>query len=90
MVAREARLLHEHGLDAMAAIVAATAGAARLLDVDDLSGTVEPGARADLLLVDGDPLTDLERLGRPTMVVQGGRVVVDRTASWGVLGIAAP
>jgi len=88
MVAREVRLLHEHGLGAMAAIVAATAGAARLLGVDDVSGTVERGARADLLVIDGDPLADLERLGRPTMVIQGGRVVVDRTIASGVGDVA--
>jgi imidazolonepropionase-like amidohydrolase len=31
--------------------------------------------RADLLLVDGDPLADLARLAEPVMVVQGGRIV---------------
>lgn len=79
MVAREVRLLHEHGLDAMAAIRAATSGAARVLGVENVTGVIEPGARADLLVIDGDPLADLDRLGRPDMVVQDGKVVVERS-----------
>ena len=72
MVAREIRLLHEHGLGAMDAIKAATSAAARLLGIEDDTGSVTTGRRADLLLVDGDPLTALDRLTSPAMVVQGG------------------
>jgi imidazolonepropionase-like amidohydrolase len=75
MVWREIVLLHEHGLPAMAAIQAATIAAARLLGIDTETGTVEPGHLADLILVEGDPLTDLRRLEHPVLVVQGGRVV---------------
>jgi imidazolonepropionase-like amidohydrolase len=60
---------------------AATVDAAALLGEDDL-GTVTPGARADLLLLDGDPLADLAVLTSPgehlRAVVQGGRPVVGR------------
>ena len=72
MVAREIRLLHEHGLGAMDAIKAATSAAARLLGIEDDTGSVTTGRRADLLLVDGDPLTGLDRLASPAMVIQGG------------------
>jgi imidazolonepropionase-like amidohydrolase len=58
---------------------AATVDAAALLDQPDL-GRIERGARADLLLLDADPLHDLSVLTRPerhlTAVVQGGRTVV--------------
>ena len=58
---------------------AATVDAAALLDEPDL-GRIERGARADLLLLDADPLTDITVLTRPggtcTAVVQGGRTVV--------------
>jgi imidazolonepropionase-like amidohydrolase len=74
MVAREIRLLHEHGLGAMDAIHAGTSNAARLLGVDDETGSITLGRRADLLLVDGDPLSDLDRLASPAMVVQAGAV----------------
>jgi imidazolonepropionase-like amidohydrolase len=59
----------------MAAIAAATSVAARLLGLDDEIGIVEPGKRADLLLVEGDPLADLARLASPVSVMQGGRIV---------------
>jgi len=53
--------------------------AAALLDQSDL-GRIERGARADLLLLDADPLTDIAVLTRPDVhlqaVVQGGRTVV--------------
>jgi imidazolonepropionase-like amidohydrolase len=75
LVWREIALLRDHGATAMAAIRAATSSAARLLGVDDEVGTIEVGKRADLMLVDGDPLADLALLGRPRLVVQGGEVV---------------
>lgn len=57
---------------------AATVNAAALLGEDDL-GVVAPGARADLLLLDADPLADLAALTRPDKhlraVVQDGRTV---------------
>jgi imidazolonepropionase-like amidohydrolase len=72
MVAREIRLLHEHGLGAMDAIIAGTAGGARLLGLDADTGSIGVGKLADLVLVDGDPLADLRRLERPVMVLRAG------------------
>ena len=46
----------ECGLSPADTIVAATRNAAELLDLLDVTGTVEPGKAADLLVVDGDPL----------------------------------
>ena len=75
MVWREIVLLNDHGLSAMGAIQAATSRAATLLGLEAEIGTVEPGKRADLILVDGDPLQDLGRLERPRLVMQAGRLV---------------
>ena len=72
---REIALLHDHGASAMAAIRAATSTAARVLGIDADVGTIQVGKRADLVLVPGDPLADLIRLGRPRLVIQGGRQV---------------
>lgn len=78
MVAREVRLLAEHGASPMAAIRAATSGAARLLGADgDGTGSVIEGGAADLLLVEGDPLLDPRALERVVAVVQGGRLVTE-------------
>jgi len=49
------------GMKPEEALVATTSSAAELLGVDGELGTIEPGKRADLVLVDGDPL-DLRRL----------------------------
>lgn len=38
------------------------------------TGNLEPGYSADVLVVDGDPLSDLTAIGRPQFVVAGGRV----------------
>lgn len=62
-----------NGLDRDAAFDALTLGAARLFDVDDRIGSVERGKDADLLLLDGDPLTSG---GRVRYVVSAGRLVV--------------
>jgi imidazolonepropionase-like amidohydrolase len=42
---------------------------------------IEPGAPADLLVVDGDPLTDLGALERITMVIRGGTVAATASPS---------
>ena len=76
LVWREIALLVAHGMTALAAIAAATSGAARLLGVDAELGSIVAGKRADLVLVAGDPLTDLARLAAPRYVIQGGRLVV--------------
>jgi imidazolonepropionase-like amidohydrolase len=80
MVAREVRLIHEHGAAAMTAIRAATSIAARTLGLDSEIGTIEVGKRADLLLVDGDPLGDLRCLERVRAVIKAGEVVPLMTA----------
>jgi imidazolonepropionase-like amidohydrolase len=75
MVAREIRLIHEHGASTMTAIKGATSIAARTLGLDDVIGTVEVGKHADLLLVEGDPLADLRCLEGVRAVIKGGEVV---------------
>lgn len=75
---REIELLAEVGLSPLEAIHAATGRAAAACRLGGVIGTLEPGCAADLLVVAGDPLGDLAALRRPTLVMQGGRVVVDR------------
>ncbi|MFE2225868.1 amidohydrolase family protein [Streptomyces kronopolitis] len=50
----------------------ATVNAARALGLTD-TGTLRPGTRADLLVVDGDPLHELDALRRVRHVVANGR-----------------
>ena len=63
----------------LAVLRSATLVGARLLGLEDELGEVVPGARADLLVLDGDPLQHVEVLADPARhlraVVQDGRVV---------------
>jgi imidazolonepropionase-like amidohydrolase len=51
----ELELMRQGGMPAEQVLVAATRTSAELLGVADRLGTVEPGKRADLVLVEGDP-----------------------------------
>ena len=73
---REASFMVGNGMRPMDAIVAATRNGADLLGLGDRVGTVEPGKIADLVIVDGDPLADISRLGNAVCTIQGGRIVM--------------
>jgi imidazolonepropionase-like amidohydrolase len=57
--AEELQLMVELGMTPMQAIVAATGTAAACACLGHLTGTLQPGKRADVLAVDGDPLQDI-------------------------------
>src|SRR5438552_17215567 len=66
-----------------AAIVrAATVTAAQLVRMEGQIGVIAPGAFADLLVVNGNPLEDIGLLADPAahvkMVMKGGEVFVDK------------
>lgn len=67
-------------MGAEAAIASATSVNARILGVADELGTLKPGHRADLIAVDGDPLSAPDLLGDPSrvkVVVKDGQIVKD-------------
>jgi len=70
---RELQLLHESGLSPYEVIRAATVTPAMFLRKDHEFGTVTVGRRADLLLVERNPLQDLSTLRTPLGVVARGR-----------------
>jgi imidazolonepropionase-like amidohydrolase len=62
-------------------IRAATANAAELLGMAGEIGTLQVGAHADLIVLDRDPLADIDALAEPgniSCVVQAGRIVAGR------------
>ncbi|THD63023.1 amidohydrolase family protein [Phenylobacterium sp.] len=71
---RELELYVAAGLPPMAAIQTATLGAARAMRLDKDSGSVEAGKRADLVLVEGDPLANISDLRRVVKVVRAGEL----------------
>ena len=79
--AQELQYLVEAGLSPMQALQAATGWAAECLGLEGDVGTVAPGKRADLVVVDGNPLqniTVLQDAQRIKLVLKGGKVCVDR------------
>jgi imidazolonepropionase-like amidohydrolase len=69
----EVRAHVEIGIDPHDALMAATANAARACCLDDRIGTLKAGMEADILAVDGDPLTDIMALERPVLIMKAGR-----------------
>lgn len=75
--AEELISLTKRGLTPLEAIRAATTTAAELLDGQDQFGSIEHGKLADLIAVQGDPLSDITILRQVKFVMKGGVVVVD-------------
>ena len=75
--ADEFELMVKYGMTPATAIEAATVNAADLLGVSDEVGTLEPGKRADLIAVAGDPLIDVTTLKTVAFVMRDGRIYKD-------------
>jgi imidazolonepropionase-like amidohydrolase len=73
--AHEFGVMVKLGLTPLQSIQAGTVNAADLLGWSGKVGTLEPGAWADLVAVDGDPLEDVTTLERVKFVMKGGEVV---------------
>ena len=67
------------GFSPLEAITAATGTAAVMLGAEASIGTVEEGKLADLVLLDANPLDNIQNTRRIWRVIKGGRVV-DREA----------
>jgi imidazolonepropionase-like amidohydrolase len=67
----------EKGMTPLEALTSATTATAGLFRLDDV-GLVETGHRADLLVIDGNPMASVTALRRPRTVVAGGRVFTPR------------
>ena len=67
-------LMVKFGMTPAAAIQAATVNAADLLGIADETGSLEPGKSADLIAVQGDPLSDVTVLKKVAFVMKEGKV----------------
>jgi imidazolonepropionase-like amidohydrolase len=70
----EMRLLLAAGLSPMEVVVAGTKHAAFVCGQEDVLGTLEVGKLADIIVVDGDPLRDLQAMERVVAVIKNGEV----------------
>jgi len=68
----ELRLMVESGASPTQALRFGTSAAADLLGLGDEVGSLQPGKRADLLAVDGDPTSDILALREVRMVLRDG------------------
>ena len=78
---REMRLLAEAGVPPMEIIKATTVYPARFYGMERDLGTVEAGRKADLLILDADPLADIANTERIAHVIRNGRPV-ERTVTF--------
>lgn len=78
---RELELMVEYGMPPAEALRAATAGNARILELDDRVGAIRPGLLADLIAVTGNPARHIGTLRRVLLVVKGGEVIVRENGS---------
>ncbi|MDE0232695.1 MAG: amidohydrolase family protein [bacterium] len=71
----ELALLTASGLTPAQVLTAATREASRRLGVDRLTGTLEEGKTADLLLAEGNPISEIDHIRRVREVFRGGQPV---------------
>src|SRR5215471_3546522 len=82
---RELELLVQAGLSPLEAIRSATILPTSILGVTD-SGLIEPGMRADLVVLEGNPLVNISNIRRVHWTVAGGKLF-QPTALWHYTGI---
>jgi imidazolonepropionase-like amidohydrolase len=82
--AEELQFMVENGMTPMQAIVATTKTAAECARFDRLTGSIEPGKRADIIAFDGDPLADISLVAnreKLLFVMKDGKVHRNETGS---------
>ena len=73
--AYEMVLMNEAGMPERAILISATINAADLMDLTDITGTIEAGKDADIVATAGNPLQDISALMQPTFVMARGNEV---------------
>jgi hypothetical protein len=87
---RDMELLVLAGLTPMQAIQAATKTGAAYLGKEKELGTVEAGKLADVVIVNGDPLTDITQTRRVDTVIKDGEVLTPFTTPGSAISCPAP
>jgi hypothetical protein len=84
---RELELEVKAGIPAPKALQIATLNAARLLKQQGSLGSIQPGKKADLLLVEGDPVKRISDIRRGRLVFKNG-VMYDCAAAYETIGVS--
>jgi imidazolonepropionase-like amidohydrolase len=77
--AQELELMVRYGMRPVDALRSATSGAATLLGINELTGTIEAGKSADLIAVEGNPVEDIRAVQRVSFVMKEGKTYLDRS-----------
>jgi imidazolonepropionase-like amidohydrolase len=78
---REIELYVEAGFTPMQALQAATVVPARAMKLEGEVGTIAPGQRADIVVLDGNPLDSIANVRRVWRTISAGRIY-DAAALW--------
>ena len=81
IVHKELQYYVEAGLTEMEALVTATHNSAEYLGILDTTGTVEEGKKADLILLDSNPLEDIQNISNINAVFKDGDIVYSKADS---------
>lgn len=77
MPMREIELMLQAGMTPLEIIVAGTKNAAHVCNLGDEIGTIEPGKIADILVVVGNPLEDIQVLNDIMIVIHNGEIILE-------------
>src|SRR6516162_9837270 len=80
-IAQEFTIMNKLGMSPIEVIRSATIRPAEMLGMSAEIGVIAPGAYADIIAVNGNPLSDLSEMGRVTFVMKGGTIFVRQSAS---------
>jgi imidazolonepropionase-like amidohydrolase len=80
-IAREFPVMVRLGMSPMEAIRCATQHAAELLEMQGQVGTIAPGAYADVVAVDGDPIVHIDVLQNVQFVMKDG-IIYKSAGKW--------
>ncbi len=83
---RELELYVKAGIPAPKVLQMATLGAARVMKRDQELGSLAPGKLADLIMIDGDPTTNISDIRKVKVVVKDG-VVYKTDELYGAIGV---
>ena len=78
LILSEIHVLTLAGFSNEEVIQAMTGNAAKHPMTPEDIGTIEPGKLADIIILDDDPLTNIETITHPRIVIKGGQIVVNK------------